>query len=52
MEYNSIKIATLNLNGETYWSINKRPRLPQNMFNIQEIKEKLLKLQKDGLAKY
>lgn len=51
MEYNSIKIATLNLNGETYWSINKRPRLPQNMFNIQEIKEKLLKLQKDGLAK-
>lgn len=49
MVSNSIKIATLNLNGETYWAINRRPRLPKNMFNIQEIKYNLLELQKEGL---
>lgn len=29
------------MNGETWWSINRRPRLPQKLFNIQYIKEKL-----------
>lgn len=38
-----LKIATLNLNGETFWSINRRPRLPQDLFNIKEIKEALVK---------
>lgn len=35
----NLKIATLNLNGETFWSINRRPRLPQDLFNIKKIKE-------------
>lgn len=38
-----LKIATLNLNGETFRSINRRPRLPQDLFNIKEIKEALVK---------
>lgn len=44
-----LKIATLNLNGETFWSINRRPRLPQDLFNIKEIKEALVDKIKDGL---
>ena len=39
----NINIATLNLNGETWWSINRRPRLPQKLFNIQYIKKELTK---------
>ncbi len=39
-----IKIATLNFNGETFWSINRRPRLPQKFFDIMKIKEKLIAL--------
>ena len=46
-----LKIATLNLNGETFWSINRRPRLPQDLFNIKEIKKALVKKIKDGLEK-
>lgn len=37
-----LKIATLNLNGETFWSINRRPRLPQDLFNIEKIKKALV----------
>lgn len=44
-----LKIATLNLNGETFWSINRRPRLPQDLFNIKEIKQALVDKIKDGL---
>lgn len=44
-----LKIATLNLNGETFWSINRRPRLPQDLFNIKEIKKALVDKIKDGL---
>lgn len=44
-----LKIATLNLNGETFWSINRRPRLPQDLFNIEEIKEALVDKIKKGL---
>lgn len=45
----NLKIATLNLNGETWRSINRRPRLPQKLFNIQSIKEELTNLTKTGL---
>lgn len=44
-----LKIATLNLNGETFWSINRRPRLPQDLFNIKEIKKALVRKIKKGL---
>lgn len=44
-----LKIATLNLNGETFWSINRRPRLPQDLFNIKKIKEALVDKIKIGL---
>ncbi len=44
-----LKIATLNLNGETFWSINRRPRLPQDLFNIVEIKKALVSKIKNGL---
>lgn len=44
-----LKIATLNLNGETFCSINRRPRLPQDLFNIKEIKEALVDKIKKGL---
>lgn len=45
----NLKIATLNLNGETFWSINRRPRLPQDLFNIKEIKKALVRKIKKGL---
>lgn len=44
-----LKIATLNLNGETFWSINRRPRLPQDLFNIEKIKKALVRKIKKGL---
>lgn len=44
-----LKIATLNLNGETWCSINRRPRLPQKLFSIQSIKKELTNLTKTGL---
>lgn len=44
-----LKIATLNLNGETWFSINRRPRLPQKLFSIQSIKNELTNLTKTGL---
>lgn len=44
-----MNIATLNLNGETFFSINRRPRLPESIFNIKSIKEKLSNLTKNGL---
>lgn len=44
-----LKIATLNLNGETWLSINRRPRLPQKLFSIQSIKNELTNLTKTGL---
>ena len=44
-----LKIATLNLNGETWLSINRRPRLPQNLFSIQSIKNELTNMTKTGL---
>ncbi len=34
-----MKIATLNLNGETWWSINRRPRLPQSLFDITKLRK-------------
>lgn len=45
----NLKIATLNLNGETFWSINRRPRLPQDLFNIKEIKKALVDKITEGL---
>ena len=44
-------IATLNLNGETFFSINRRPRLPQSLFNIDKIKKKLTHLICKGIRK-
>lgn len=44
-----MNIATLNLNGETFFSINHRPRLPKSIFNIKNIKENLLALTTQGL---
>ena len=44
-----MNIATLNLNGETFFSINRRPRLPESIFNIKSIKEKLSNLTQEGL---
>lgn len=46
-----IKIATLNLNGETSYLINRRPRLPQSLFCIDKIKQALYKMTQDGLEK-
>lgn len=46
-----ITIGTLNFNGETYWSINKRFRLPQSLFDIHRIKENLTALTRKGLPK-
>lgn len=46
-----MNIATLNLNGETFFSINRRPRLPESIFNIKSIKEKLSNLTKNRLSK-
>ncbi len=34
MVSNSIKIATLNLNGETYWAINEKPNPPAMLGRI------------------
>lgn len=50
-ENNKIKIATLNLNGETFWSINKRPRLPRDLYDIKKIKNELCKKIIEGLDK-
>ena len=44
-----INIATINLNGETWSSINRRPRLPQKLYDIQHIKEELTKSTKEGI---
>lgn len=44
-----MNLATLNLNGETFFSINRRPRLPESIFNIKSIKEKLSNLTQEGL---
>ena len=44
-----MNIATLNLNGETFFSINRRPRLPKSIFNIKSIKENLSYLTQEGL---
>ena len=46
-----INIATINLNGETWSSINRRPRLPQKLYDIQHIKEELTKSTKEGIKK-
>lgn len=46
-----MKIATLNLNGGTYKSINCRPRLPEDLFDIMKIKESLINRAKAGLGK-
>lgn len=46
-----MKIATLNLNGETWFSINRRPRLPKSLFDIQNIKEQMTNLTKNGLER-
>lgn len=44
-----INIATINLNGETWSSINRRPRLPQKLYDIQHIKKELTKSTKEGI---
>lgn len=46
-----MKIATLNLNGATIRSINRRPRLPDDLFNINTIKQKLVERTNFGLEK-
>lgn len=47
--FTQIKIATLNFNGEIFWSINIRPRLPEDLFNIKRIKNIMLGKIKNGL---
>ena len=37
------------MNGETWSSINRRPRLPQKLYDIQHIKEELTKSTKEGI---
>lgn len=44
-----LNIATLNLNGETWFAINHRPRLPEKLFSIQSIKKELTDLTIEGL---
>lgn len=46
-----MKVATLNLNGATIGTINRRPRLSEELFNIQKIKESLIERTKFGLEK-
>lgn len=45
----TFSIATLNLNGETSYSINRRPRLPQSLFDIARIKKYLSRKTRTGL---
>lgn len=47
--FTQLKIATLNFNGEIFWSINIRPRLPEDLFNIKRIKNIMLGKIKNGL---
>lgn len=44
-----LNIATLNLNGETWFAINHSPRLPEKLFSIQSIKKELTDLTIEGL---
>lgn len=46
-----MRVATLNLNGATIKTINRRPRLPEELFNIKVIKEKLIERTIQGLEK-